>query len=399
MSRRHLFPALAALPLLAACAAGQPGAVAPTIGEVAQDTGYGRYAPLPRSAYDRALAERVAVLAAAPMCAEDAVEIGLLAHPEVRGLLQEFGVQRPGTVARLGEAGDAAAPAEWRLIDLVMTRRNLRGEEDRLFRNSWTYGEMYADIAHEVLEAANEIRRTYYEAVAAKEVAAMHDRLLDAAQATAELAGEQYRSGTASRLEQTQRQLAYLDTHKHAVAAKREAVAKREALNAMLRLPLDHAGWALPDRLPELPAERPVIENVEAVALRNRPEALSAGVRDVASPLGASIAAETRDAYTRMLVAYDTARFQREAVLPVAQAMLQEMQLHYNAMLEDVYALIEAGQANVEAGREYVEAAAGFWIAHAELADMLGGRLPDSPPPAAATAAPASSPSRPGEPS
>jgi hypothetical protein len=44
-------------------------------------TGYGRYVPLPRSGYDRALAERVRALAARPMTVEDAVEVGLLADP------------------------------------------------------------------------------------------------------------------------------------------------------------------------------------------------------------------------------------------------------------------------------------------------------------------------------
>jgi cobalt-zinc-cadmium efflux system outer membrane protein len=65
------------------------------------------------------------------------------------------------------------------------------------------------------------------------------------------------------------------------------------------------------------------------------------------------------------------------------------MQLHYNAMLEDVYELIEAAETNVEAGKEYVEALAEFWIARAELADLVGGRLPDPPAPRVAEAGPA----------
>jgi cobalt-zinc-cadmium efflux system outer membrane protein len=67
-------------------------------------------------------------------------------------------------------------------------------------------------------------------------------------------------------------------------------------------------------------------------------------------------------------------------VLPAAQAHLEEMQLHYNAMLEDVYELIEAAETNVEAGKEYVESLAEFWIARAELADLVGGRLRTRPP-------------------
>lgn len=372
--------------LLAGCTASSPSyQVAAldrpgTIGEVARGVGYGRFAPLPRSGYERALAERAAALSGSPMTAENALEIGLLADPGTRGLLQEIGFERAGTVERLAEGqGGKPASFEWRLIELLMRHRNAGPGEGWIPRNTWAYGERYADVAHAVLEKANEIRRAYYEAVAAAEIAAMHERLADAAKATAELTNEQYRSGTTPRLEQAQRQLAYVEALKGSVAARQEATRAREALNALLRLQPEEAAWPLPDRLPELPAGRPGIPDVAAVALANRPDALAAGIGDASSPLGARIAAEARDAYTRMLTAYDTARFQREQVIPVANVMLEEMQLHYNAMLEDVYALVEAGQANVEAGKEYVENAAAFWVAHAELADLLGGTVPESP--------------------
>lgn len=382
--------------LLAGCTTAGPGTqvaalnAPPTLGQVAQDTGYGRYAPLPRSRYERALQEHVTPWTGSPMAEQQAVAVGLLADPGIRGRLQEVGLERGGTIASLTEDRDAAMPVEWRLIDLLARNRNRGfGREGYIARGTWAYGEVYADIAHEVLEKANEVRRAYFEAVAANETAAMHERLLDAAKATAELANEQYRAGTLPRLEQAERQLAYTATYKEAVAAQRAATTARESLNRTLRLPPEHASWALPDRLPELPVERPVIDDVAGFALANRPEALAAGVTDATSPLGAQIAAEVRDAYTTMLVAYDTARFQREQVIPAAQVMLEEMQLNYNAMLEDVYALIEAGRENVAAGQEYVENAAEFWIAHAELADLVGGRLPPAPTTGLADGAPA----------
>ena len=367
--------------LLASCAATSPASqgTAPTIGDVVRRTGYGSYVPLPRSGYDRALAERVAALAARPMTVEDAVEVGLLADPNVRSMLLEYQLQREGMIGLLADGrGEAAEPVEWRLVDHVMTNRNRgAGGDGVVFRSSQGYGELYADTAGEVLERANEVRRAYYEAVAANEAAALQDRLLEAAKATAELANEQYRSGTLSRLDQSRRQLAYAEAHKEQVQARQAATAAREALNGTLRLPPEARGWPLPERLPDLPAARPEVADVVDLALRNRPDAIVAGVTGPASPLGARIAAEAREAHAKMLTAYDTARFQREAVLPAAQAHLEEMQLHYNAMLEDVYELIEAAETNVEAGKEYVEALAEFWIARAELADLVGGRLPD----------------------
>lgn len=393
--RQWLASAASGALLLAGCTASGPGVqvaaldAPPTLGQVVQDTGYGRYARLPRSRYEQALQEHIAPLTGSPMTEQDAVAIGLLADLGIRSRLQDVGLERGSTIASLNEGSDAA-PIEWRLIDLLVRNRNRGfGREGYIARYTWAYGEVYADIAQDVLETANEVRRAYYEAVAASETAAMHERLLDAAKATAELANEQYRSGTLPRLEQAERQLAYTETYKEAVAARRAATTARENLNRVLRLPPEHAGWPLADRLPELPAERPVIGDVEGFALANRPEALAAGVRDATSPLGAQIAAEARDAYTRMLAAYDTARFQREQVIPAAQVVLEEMQLNYNAMLEDVYALIEAGRENVAAGQEYVENAAEFWIARAELADFLGGRLTPASTIGVASSAPA----------
>jgi hypothetical protein len=174
-----------------------------------------------------------------------------------------------------------------------MTNRNRgAGGDGVVFRSSQGYGELYADTAGEVLERANEVRRAYYEAVAANEAAALQDRLLEAAKATAELANEQYRSGTLSRLDQSRRQLAYVEAHKEQVQARQAATAAREALNGTLRLPPEARGWPLPERLPDLPAARPEIADVVDLALRNRPDAIAAGVTGPASPLGARIAAE-----------------------------------------------------------------------------------------------------------
>jgi outer membrane protein TolC len=93
---------------------------------------------------------------------------------------------------------------------------------------------------------------------------------------------------------------------------------------------------------------------------------------------GATLRSEVREAYNRVLTAYDIARHQRDTVLPLTEVALQEMQLNYNAMLEDVYELLDATREQIEAGREYVDSLAEFWVAQAELTQLLGGRLPEA---------------------
>jgi cobalt-zinc-cadmium efflux system outer membrane protein len=58
-------------------------------------------------------------------------------------------------------------------------------------------------------------------------------------------------------------------------------------------------------------------------------------------------------------------------------------------MLEDVYGLLEATREQIEAGTEYVTTLAEFWIAHADLTQLLGGRLPEPQTATATAAAPA----------
>jgi cobalt-zinc-cadmium efflux system outer membrane protein len=93
---------------------------------------------------------------------------------------------------------------------------------------------------------------------------------------------------------------------------------------------------------------------------------------------GATLRSEVRETYHRMLTAYDIAKHQRDTVVPLTEVALQEMQLNYNAMLEDVYELLDATREQIEAGREYVETLAEFWVAHTELTQLLGGQLPAS---------------------
>ena len=90
-----------------------------------------------------------------------------------------------------------------------------------------------------------------------------------------------------------------------------------------------------------------------------------------------------------MLSTYDVAKFQRDTVVPLTETALSELQLNYNAMLLDVYELLDATREQIDAGKEYVATLAEFWIAEAELTELLGGRLPEPAP--ATTAATATS--------
>jgi cobalt-zinc-cadmium efflux system outer membrane protein len=99
---------------------------------------------------------------------------------------------------------------------------------------------------------------------------------------------------------------------------------------------------------------------------------------------------DVRVAYASMAAARRRFEHQRDVVLPLRQRIVQQSQLHYNAMIVGVFELLEAKQREIDAGREYVAALTDYWTARAALERAVGGRLSVGAPstrPATASAA------------
>lgn len=368
------------LALLSGCAGIEYGSNAydpahmPGTAEVAERTQYRDYNYLrPMSGYQQAVTERIDELAQAPMTEAAAVEIALLQDSGVQDLMLEHWAQRPSFIrdvaARVGSADDPR-PVEWKMQGELLSRSTTR-------RWRTEFGEEYLGTAEAMTDTATKARTAYYEAVAAAQIATMFDQTLDAEKAAAELANEQYRAGTTSRLDQARQHLAYAETFKEATETKRDAVAKREALNRLLKLWGSQTSWELPDRLPDLPATRPELGDVESYAATHGLATYAGRASTAQLTAGVTLRSEVREHYHRMLTAYDIAKHQRDVVVPLTEVALGELQLNYNAMLLDVYELLDATREQIEAGKEYVTTLAEFWIAHAELTQLLGGRLPE----------------------
>src|SRR5688572_29211045 len=206
-SGRARFPlSTAALALLlGGCAGAQYGSNAydpvrmPSTAEIAERTQYRGYNYLrPVSSYREAVAARIAELSKSPMTEAAAVEVALLESNDVQDLMLEHWAQRPSFVAAVAKrAGspDDTRPAEWKLLGELVSR-------SRTPRWRLEFGEEYLGTAETILDTSMHARVAYYQAVAAAQLAAMYRHTLEAEKAAAELANEQFRSGTASRLDQ-----------------------------------------------------------------------------------------------------------------------------------------------------------------------------------------------------
>jgi cobalt-zinc-cadmium efflux system outer membrane protein len=107
--------------------------------------------------------------------------------------------------------------------------------------------------------------------------------------------------------------------------------------------------------------------------------------------LAVEVRSQLRTAYSRRVSAHERAAYYRREVLPLSEQVVQQTQLHYNAMQIGVFQLLQAKQAQIDAGREYIESLRDYWVAHCELEKALGGRLP-GPRAAGATTAPSAPP-------
>lgn len=94
--------------------------------------------------------------------------------------------------------------------------------------------------------------------------------------------------------------------------------------------------------------------------------------------LAVRIRSTARAVRDRVLGAQDRARYYRDILLPLHERVVSEGQLQYNAMQIGIFQLLRDRAQQIEAGVAYVEELREYWVARADLAQILSGRLPVS---------------------
>jgi hypothetical protein len=325
--------------------------------------------------YQEASQKRVKELVSQPLSLSAAMEIAMLNTPKLQRHYQRSQIWDADLVADISEAAKAqsdpaATSLDWKAAQLALMKSVNT-------KHRFKFADEYIDVAHDFIEVGEEVRKAYVEAVAAEQLAAMMQQVGTATQAAAELANAQYVAGAASRRDQGLQHIAHAETVKALANAQLEAVRAREELNRLLGLWGDNIAWKAPERLPDLPAEKPTYSDLEEYALVHRFDTLADRKSWDAWQISIEARSEVRENYAALQTAYDIAKYQQEVVLPASQAVLEETQREYNGMLMGIYDLIDDTREQIEAGREYVETLRDYWIAEAELAQSVGGKLPE----------------------
>ena len=92
--------------------------------------------------------------------------------------------------------------------------------------------------------------------------------------------------------------------------------------------------------------------------------------------LAVRIRATTRAIQDRIEGAQDQALYYRDILLPLRERIVNEAQLHYNAMQIGTVQLLRDREQQIETGVAYVEALREYWLARGDLAQITSGRLP-----------------------
>ncbi len=94
--------------------------------------------------------------------------------------------------------------------------------------------------------------------------------------------------------------------------------------------------------------------------------------------LAIRIRSMTRTVRDRMEGARDRALYYRDILMPLQERIVNESQLHYNAMQLGPIQLLRAREQQIETAVAYLEALRDYWLVQGDLGQIMNGRLPKS---------------------
>jgi outer membrane protein TolC len=272
------------LPLLLASAAfvggcasfSQDGGFAPV--EQAAKERLGKELQWARSDGDRdTIDKRVRELLAKPLSIDDAVQVALLNNRGLQAMYQELGIAEADLVqaGRLPNPGFAfARKTQGSEVEI---ERLLAFNLARLIAiplfievESRRFAQTQVNVSLEMLSLAADTRKAYFNALAAEETVRYMRQVMQAADASAELARRMEQVGNFNKLQRAREQGFYADAALNLARAEQAQRSTRERLTRLLGVWGVQAQFALPERLPDLPKSAMDLPDLEQVALEQR---------------------------------------------------------------------------------------------------------------------------------
>jgi outer membrane protein TolC len=269
---------VATVALLSACASFSPDSGFAPVERAAQER-LGKQLVWERSDADRDLiGRRVGELLARPLSIDDAVQLALLNNRGLQAALHELGIsdaervqagrlRNPGFSFKRTTKGDET---EWER-ELTFSLASLIALPFLRDVQSARFAQVQGEAALKVLSLAADTRKAWVQAVAAEESVRYSAQVMQAAEASAELARRMAQVGNFNRLTQLREQSFYADAaHVHARATQAQRAARERLLRLLGLWGEQAAALQLPQRLPEPPPAPQDLPDIERLALEQR---------------------------------------------------------------------------------------------------------------------------------
>ncbi len=111
-------------------------------------------------------------------------------------------------------------------------------------------------------------------------------------------------------------------------------------------------------------------------AKRSRAHAIVAQRWESIWALAVEVRANVRETLRRLNVMREQAHYYEHSFLPLRKAMTHQAQRRYNGMFLGVFELLMIKRMEIEASVGYVNTLKDYWLAHADMTEILAGRLP-----------------------
>ena len=268
---------LAGAAVLGGCATFSPdGGFAPV--EQAAKERLGKDLRWARSDADRGILDQhVAELLAKELTVDSAVQVALFNNRGLQATFQELGLseaelvqagrlQNPGfSYSRQKQGGEVEIERllVFNLAHLLAMPTIAEIEQRR-------FAQTQGLVTLQVLGLAADTRKAYYMAVAASETVRYTRQVMQAAEASAELARRMQQVGNFNKLQRAREQSFYADAALNLARAEQAERAARERLTRLLGVWGAQTLYALPERLPDLPASVAEQADIERVAMAQR---------------------------------------------------------------------------------------------------------------------------------
>jgi cobalt-zinc-cadmium efflux system outer membrane protein len=304
------------------------------------------------------------------------------------------------------------------------------------------FEEAKSRVTGAALDLAGKVRSAFFEHIANEQRLDLHQSIIQALLASVTVTERLHQAGNISDLDYARERVLLESAKLRLRSAEIASRQSREQLNILMGLWGKETDWQTDVRLPDIPKEARSLDGIERAAVEqsldlveqrqriiaagdelglNRATALfpelDAGVRgerreapwavgpvlQFAIPLfdqgqartarataefnraeqeyydlAVRVRATARAVADRLQGARDRALYYRDVVLPLQDLVVNEAQLHYNAMQLGPIELLRAREQQIEAASGYVDALHDYWIAYGDHQQLMAGRLPSA---------------------